>query len=51
MSSRLWQLGDESRDVFHAEKERTACKREQIRKMTTVLTPRLSFGVQIVVIL
>ena len=31
-----WLLGVESRDFSHAEKERTACKAEQIHKMTTI---------------
>ena len=46
MSSSFWLLGFESRDFSHAEKERTACKDEQIQKMTTIFTqngPRLSF--------
>ena len=33
-------------DFFHAEKERTPCKDEQIHKMTTIFTqngPRVSF--------
>ena len=30
-----WDLGGESR---HAEKERSACKAEQIHKLTTILT-------------
>ena len=54
MSSSFWQLGVESRDFFHAEKERNACKGEQIHKMTTIFTqndPRLSLCVKIVVIL
>ena len=37
-------LGVESRDFSQAEKERTACKPEQIHKMTTIFTqngPRL----------
>ena len=46
MSSSFWLLGDESRDFSHAEKEKTACKAEQIHKMTIVFTqngPGLSF--------
>ena len=46
MSSSFGLLGVESRDFSHAEKERTACKDEQIHKMTTIFTkngPRLSF--------
>ena len=54
MSSSFWLLGVESRDFSHAEKERTACKAEQIHKMTTISTqngPRLSFSMKIAVIL
>ena len=46
MSSSFWLLGVESRDFSQAEKEKTACKAEQIHKMTTIFTqngPRLSF--------
>ena len=46
MSSSFWLLRDESRDFSQAEKERIACKAEQIRKMTTIFTqngPSLSF--------
>ena len=46
MSSSFWLLRVESRDFCQAEKERTACKAEQIQKMTIVSThngPRLSF--------
>ena len=46
MSSSFWQLEVESRDFYHAEKEKTAWKAEQIPKMTTIFTqngPRLSF--------
>jgi hypothetical protein len=42
-SFRLLQV--ESREFCKAEKERTACKAEQIHKMTTIITrngPRLS---------
>ena len=35
MSSIFWLLGVESRDFSQAENERTACKAEQIHKMTT----------------
>ena len=35
MCSSLWLFGVESCDFSHAEKERTACKAEQIHKMTT----------------
>ena len=54
MCSSFWLLGVESCDFSHAEKERTACKAEQIHKMIIIFTqngPRLSFGVKIVVIL
>ena len=44
MLSSLWLLPVESCDFSQAEKERTACKSEQIHKMTTTFT-------QIVVIL
>ena len=37
MSSSYWLLGVESSDFSQAEKERTARKAEQIRKITTVL--------------
>ena len=46
MSSGFWLLGVESRDFPQTEKERTACKADQIHKMTTVFTqngPRFSF--------
>ena len=36
MSSSFWLLGVESRDFSQPEKERTACKAEQIQKMTTI---------------
>ena len=38
MSSSFWLMGVESRDFSQAEKERTACKVEQIHKMTTIFT-------------
>ena len=53
MSSSLCLLRIESRDFSQAEKERTACKTEQIHKITTIFTqndPRLSFQVKLVVI-
>ena len=53
MSSSFWLLGVESRDFSHLEKERTACKAEQIHKMTIIITqngPRLSFSVKIVLV-
>ena len=54
MWSSFWLLGVEWRDFSHAEKERSACKDEQIQKMTTSFTQngaRLSFWVKMVVIL
>ena len=54
MSFSFWLLGVESHDFSHAEKERTACKDEQIHKMTTIFTRNDnlgSFSVKIVVIL
>ena len=36
MSFSFWLLGVESRDIYHAEKKRTACKAEQIQKMTSI---------------
>ena len=45
MSSSFWLLGVESRDFSHAEKKKTACKAEQIHKITTIFNqngPRLS---------
>ena len=38
MSSSFGLLGDESHDFSHAEKERTACKAEQIHKSTIIFT-------------
>ena len=38
MSSSLWLLGVESRDFSRAEKEKTACKAEQIHKIATIFT-------------
>ena len=46
MASSFWLLRVESHDFPHAEKDRTACKAEQIHKMTAIFTqngPRLSF--------
>jgi hypothetical protein len=37
MSSSFWLLGVESRDFSQAEKERTACKAEQIHNAGTYL--------------
>ena len=50
----LLLLRVESRDFSQAEKERIACKAEQIHKMTTIFTqngPRLSFWVKMADIL
>ena len=44
MFSSFWLLRVESRDFSQAEKEKTACKAEQIHKMTTIFNhngPRL----------
>ena len=38
MSSSFWLLGVESHDFSQAEKEITACKAEQIHKMTPIFT-------------
>ena len=38
MCSSSWLLGVESSDFSHAEKERTACKAEQVHKLTTICT-------------
>ena len=38
MSSSFGLLAPESRDFFQAEKDKTACKGEQIHKMTTSFT-------------
>ena len=46
MCSSFWLLGVESRDFSHPEKERNACKAEQIHKLTTIWTqngPGLTF--------
>ena len=54
MYSSFWLLRVESRDFSQAEKERTACKAEQIHKMTTIFTQNDNLGpfwVKIVVIL
>ena len=54
MFSSFWLLGIESHDFSRAERQRTACKAEQIHKTTTISTQngrRLSFWVKIVVIL
>ena len=44
MSSSFWLLGVESRDFSQDEKERTACKAEQIHKMTTIFAQKDSLG-------
>ena len=54
MSSSFWLLGVESRDFSQAEIERTACKAEQIHKMSTIFTQNENLGpfwVKIIVIL
>ena len=46
MSSSFWLLRVESSYFSQAEKERTACKAQEIHKMTTIFTqngPKLSF--------
>ena len=50
MYSSFWLLGVESPDFSHAEKERTACKAEQIHKMTAIFTqngPKDCFGTNV----
>ena len=44
MSSNFWLLGVESRGLSQAEKERIACKAEQIHKMTTIFTQNDNLG-------
>ena len=44
MSSSFWPLGVEANDFSHAEKERTACKGEQIDKMTAIFTQTDNLG-------
>ena len=44
MSSSFWLLGVESRHFPQAEKERTASKAEQIRKMATIFTQDDNLG-------
>ena len=44
MSSSFWLLRVESRDFSQAEKERTACKAEQIHKMTTIFSQKDNLG-------
>ena len=38
MFSSFWLLALRSRDLSQAEKERNACKAEQVHKMTTIFT-------------
>ena len=38
MTSSFWLLGVESRDFSQAERERTACKAEQIHKITPIFS-------------
>ena len=54
MSSRFWLLGVESCDFSQAEKEITACKVEEIHKMTPIFTQNDNIGpfwVKIIIIL
>ena len=44
MSSTFWLLRVESRDFSQAEKEKTVCKAEQIKKMTTIFTQKDNVG-------
>jgi hypothetical protein len=44
MFSSFWLLGVESHDFYQAEKERTACKAEQIHKLTTIFTQNNNLG-------
>ena len=44
MSSSFWLLGVESRDFSQTEKERTACKGEQIHKITTIFIQNDNLG-------
>ena len=44
MSSSFWLLSVGSRDLSQAEKEITACKDEQIHKMTTIFTQNDNLG-------
>ena len=44
MSSSFWLLRVESHDFSQAEKERTACKAEQIHKMTTIFNQKDNLG-------
>ena len=44
MCSKKKILGVESRDFSQAKKERTACKAEQILKMSTIFTQYVNLG-------
>ena len=44
MSTSFWLFRVESHDFSQAEKERTACKYEQIHKMTTIFTQNDNLG-------
>ena len=44
MSSSFWMLEVESRDFSQAKKERTACKAEKIKKITTIFTQNENLG-------
>jgi hypothetical protein len=44
MSFSFWLLRVESRDFSLAEKERTACKADQIHKITTSFTQKDNLG-------
>ena len=44
MCSSFWLLGVESRDFSHAERERIACKDEQMHKMKTIFTQNDNLG-------
>ena len=44
MSSSFWLLGVESPDFPQPEKEGTACKAEQVDKMTTIFTQNNNLG-------
>ena len=44
MSSSFWLLAVGSRDLSQAEKEITACKADQIHKMTTIFTLNNNLG-------
>ena len=44
MFSNFWLLAVGSRDISQAEKEITACKVEQIHKLTTIFTQKDNLG-------